>query len=236
MPKSTALVIEITQSENAMALILCSTPNSEILRGKLNDQKMPENLTIGIPVQMLTLRPDVRAAQRNLEIAHYTTRGAWLNFFPTLSIVGSVSLVNPVTGEWSPMSALANLGAGLVAPILNAGKNRATLKAAQSQQREAMLNFNQIILQSGNEVNNALSDYHSCDQKAVFYTAQVRHLDKAREDTEYLMKNSLDKTYLDVLIAYTSFFDAKLNLIANQAKRMQAVVSLYSALGGGAEY
>lgn len=226
---------QITQTENALALVICTTPNPQIPRGQLTEQKMPEKLAVGIPVQMLTLRPDVRAAERNLEIAHYSTRGALLNFFPTLSITGAFSLVNPATGEFSPMSALTSIGAGLVAPILNGGQNRANLKAAQSRQREARLNFDQIILNAGNEVNNALADHDASERKAVFYAAQVLHLDKARIDTEYLMKNSLDKTYLDVLIAYNSFFDAKLNLIANQAKKMQAVVSLYSALGGGAE-
>jgi len=226
---------QITQTENALALMLCTTPNPRIPRGKLIDQQIPEKLAVGIPVQMLTLRPDVMAAERNLELAHYATRGALLNFFPTLSITGAFSLVNPVTGEFSPMSALTSIGAGLVAPILNGGQNRASLKVAESRQREARLNFDQIILTAGNEVNNALSEYTASERKAVFYTAQVLHLNKAREDTEYLMKNSLDKTYLDVLIAYNSFFDAKLNLIANQAMKMQAVVSLYSALGGGAE-
>jgi len=226
---------QITQAENAMALMLCSTPNPIINRGKLIEQQLPEKLAVGIPVQMLTLRPDVRASQRDLEIAHYTTRGAILNFFPSLSITGSFNLINPATGEFSPMSALTNITAGLVAPILNAGQNRANLKAAESRQREAKLYFNQTIMTAGNEVNNALSDYVACNGKAVFYANQVMNLNKARIDTEYLMKNSMDKTYLDVLIAYNSFFDAKLNLIANQAKKMQAVVSLYNALGGGAE-
>jgi len=226
---------QITKTENALALVICTTPNPIVPRGRLAEQNMPDNIAVGIPVQMLTLRPDVMAAQRNLELAHYAARGALLNFFPTLSITGAFSLVNPATGEFSPMSALTGIGAGLVAPILNGGQNRADLQIARSRQREARLDFDQIILTAGNEVNNALSEYNSCNGKAVFYTAQVQHLDKARVDTEYLMKNSMDKTYLDVLIAYNSFFDAKLNLIANQAKKMQAAVSLYSALGGGAE-
>jgi len=142
--------------------------------------------------------------------------------------------MNPLDGSLSPMTLLANVGAGLVAPIFNAGKNRSALLAAQSAQRETGLTFQNALLEAGQEVNDAYIDYNSSEEMMKYYVSRAISLDKARQDTEYLMRNSLDKTYLDVLYAYTNFFDAKLMVIANQAKKMQAVVSIYSALGGGA--
>jgi len=225
---------QIKQTENAMAVLLGCEVGTKIERGSLATQKIPELLAPGVPVQMLALRPDVRAAERDMELAYYTTRGALLNFFPSLTINGSFGLMNPLDGSLSPMTLLANVGAGLVAPIFNAGKNRSALLAAQSAQRETGLTFQNALLEAGQEVNDAYIDYNSSEEMMKYYVSRAISLDKARQDTEYLMRNSLDKTYLDVLYAYTNFFDAKLMVIANQAKKMQAVVSIYSALGGGA--
>jgi len=162
------------------------------------------------------------------------TRGALLNFFPTLSINGSIGLVNPATGAISPMTQLAAVGAGIVAPILSAGKNKAALAAAQSNQREVKLNFENTLLNAGVEVNDAYNNYYTFDRLVENYNSLVSSLEQACKDTEYLMRNSLDKTYLDVLFAYSNYFEAELGAIANQAQKMQALVSMYTALGGGA--
>jgi len=227
------LTEKLNQAENSMCLLLGRESGTQIKRGKLADQKLPSGMSLGVPANILTLRPDVRAAQRDMELAFHSTKGALLNFFPTLSLNGSIGLVNPVTGELSPMSLLANVGAGLVAPILSAGQNSAAYRAAQSRQREARLAFDKALLTAGNEVNDAYFAYNSYTEKSGYYETRVASLDKARKDTEYLMKNSLDKTYLDVLFAYSSYFDSVLSLIANRAGKMQASVDLYAALGGG---
>lgn len=224
---------QIVLAENAMCTLLSCEPGREIVRGRLADQAIPDKLAPGVPVKMLALRPDVRAAQKEMEIAHYMTRGALLNFFPTLSINGSIGLVNPATGAISPMTQLAAVGAGIVAPILSAGKNKAALAAAQSNQREVKLNFENTLLNAGVEVNDAYNNYYTFDRLVENYNSLVSSLEQACKDTEYLMRNSLDKTYLDVLFAYSNYFEAELGAIANQAQKMQALVSMYTALGGG---
>lgn len=223
---------QLNATENAMCLLLAVTPDYEIVRGDINLQTVPETIDAGVPVQMLTLRPDVRAAQREMELAHYATRGALLNFFPALSINGSFGLIDPKTGALSPMSLLGTVGAGLTVPILNFGANRVAYRTAQSRQRESRLMFDKTLLAAGSEVNDAFFQFHACQKMAANYDVRVNALDKARKDTEYLMTNSLDKTYLDVLYAYTGYFDAKLLLIANQALQYQALVSIYTSLGG----
>jgi len=223
---------QLNKTENAMCLLLSEEPDFVIARGDINGQTIPERIEPGVPVQMLALRPDVRAAQRDMELAHYATRGALLNFFPALSINGSFGLVDPGTGAISPMSLLGNVGASLTAPILNAGKNRSEYRSAQSRQRESRLIFDKTLLAAGSEVNDAYTQFRACQKMAASYSVRVAALDKARQDTEYLMTNSLDKTYLDVLYAYTGFFNAKLQLIANQALEYQSLVSIYTSLGG----
>lgn len=220
----TSLESQILATQNVFNLLLAVENDTYVQRGKLVDQTVPSNLNAGVPAQMLTLRPDVRAAQRDLELAHYAKRGATLNYFPSISISGDVSLLTP----------LVNIAASLTAPILNAGRNRAALETAESKQRETKLAFTQTLLEAGKEVNDAYFTYDACKKMSADYYQRAVALDQARQDTEYLMRNSLDKTYLDVLYANTNFLEAKLNAIANQAKMLQAVVSLYTSLGGGA--
>lgn len=237
LSKTSATLIDLKnqlhQAENAMCLLLGYRSGNKIPRSSLEAQKVPDEISLGIPVRMLARRPDVRAAEYELEAAFYATRGAILNFFPALSINGTIGLINPANGQMSPMSLLGNVGAGLVAPILNAGTNKAALRYAQSRQRETRLNFDKVLLSAGNEVNDALTEYYDCAKMEEYYIASAKDLVKARDDTEYLMKNSLDKSYLDVLFANNSFFEAKLTAIANNTKKLQALVTLYSALGGG---
>jgi len=220
----TSIKGQIAGTENAMNLLLAREPDTDVARGQLKDQKIPENISSGVPSLMLTLRPDVRAAQRDLELAHYAKRGAILNFFPSLKIDGDAAILTP----------LVNVVASLTVPIVNAGKNAAELKAAESKQRETELAFTKTLLEAGTEVNDAYVKFNDYRTMAADYLARAKSLDQARNDTEYLMRNSLDKTYLDVLYANTNFLDAKLNAIANQALMLQSVVKLYTALGGGA--
>ena len=220
----TNLLEQIKAAENALNLLLAREPGSAIPRGDLISQHVPENIALGVPALMLTLRPDVRAAQRDLELAHYASRGALLNFFPQLSISGAGTVLTP----------LVDVAASLAVPILSAGKNKAAYKAAMSRQEETRLAFTQTLLGAGKEVSDAYLEYENCVKLKDEYIGRAQSLDRARKDTEYLMRNSLDKTYLDVLYANTNFLDAQLNAIANRTKMLQSVVTLYTALGGGA--
>ena len=226
---------QIIQAENAMSMLL-GKPGQEIARGSLDNQTIPAELNAGIPVQMLTYRPDVRAAQRECEVAFYQTKSAWLNFFPTLSISGNPAGLTNAFGGTEPMTAIANLSANLVAPILSAGVNKANLKYAQSAQREAGMAFDKAMLNACREVNDAMIGYNTCSSKMIHYQKEVDNLQKARNDTEYLMQNSEGKTYLDVLTAHNALINAKFEMIANNAQRMQSLIAFYTALGGGSEY
>jgi len=218
------LIDKILLTENAMNLLLGREPGNIIPRGLLIAQTVPEQITTGVPAMMLTLRPDVRAAERDLELAHYAKRGALLNFFPLLSIKGEGTILTP----------LVDVAASLTAPILSAGKNMAAYKAAKSQQEQTKLAFTKTLLEAGKEVNDAFLEYENSVKLMDEYYGRAMSLDRARRDTEYLMRNSLDKTYLDVLYANTNFLEAMLNAIANRTLMLQSVVDLYVALGGGA--
>jgi len=229
------LAQQIIMAENALS-VLVGKPVGTIVRGTLDQQALPLKLAAGVPVQLLQNRPDVRAAQKDCEVAFYTTKSAWLNFFPTLSIAGTNAGLMNAFGAAVPMTAIANLSASLVAPIFNAGVNRSNLKMAESAQREAGMRLDKAILTAGQEVNDAMVEYNTCTGKILHYDYEIASLIQARNDTETLMQNSEGKTYLDVLTAHNALIDAMFAAIANKAQRMQAAVSFYAALGGGAEY
>lgn len=239
LEKLRAMDAEIRQdiiiSENALSIMLAE-PAQTIDRSILLVQDIPAAMKVGVPVSLLTGRPDVRAAQREVETAFYTTKDMWLNFFPTLSLTGTGSLTNIANGALVPITFLSNLGGSLVAPVLNAGVNKANLKVAESQQRIAKLNFEQTLLNAGMEVNNALTSVRQSKEKTAHYALQVASLIKAREDTELLMNNSQDKTYLDVLAAHNALVEAQMNFISAKADILKSVVSVYESLGGGSEY
>ena len=219
---------QINQAENSMALLLAETPHG-IQRGKLENQQLPEDFSVGIPLQMLSNRPDVRSAEFSLAQAFYTTNAARAAFYPSITLSGSAGWTN------SAGSMIINPGkflASLTQPLINKGANIAQLKIAKAQQEEARLSFEQTLLNAGVEVNEALVQYQTARDKAAFYDKQVTSLQTAAKSTSLLMKHG-DTTYLEVLTAQQTLLNAKLSKVANRFTEIQGVITLYQALGGG---
>ena len=118
--------------------------------------------------------------------------------------------------------------------LLNRGQNIARLKAAKAQEEQAKLSFQQALLNAGSEVSNALSLYQKTSEKVESRQMQVESAKKASEDTKELF-NLGTSTYLEVLSAQQSYLSAQISQVSDCFDRMQAVVSLYQALGGGRE-
>ena len=223
---------QINQAENSMALLLAETPR-HYERGRLSEQVLPESLAVGIPVQMLSNRPDVRSAERSLEAAFYATNQARSNFYPNITLSGSVGWTNDAgTMIVNPGKFLASAIGSLTQPLFGRGQNIANLKIAKAQQEEAELGFTQALLNAGVEVNDALTAYQTSREKTVLYEKQVASLKKALRSTSLLMEHG-NRTYLEVLTARQTLLNAELTQVANRFAEIQSVVNLYQALGGG---
>ena len=223
---------QINQAENSMALFLAETPR-HYERGRLSEQVLPESLAVGIPVQMLSNRPDVRSAERSLEAAFYATNQARSNFYPNITLSGSVGWTNDAgTMIVNPGKFLASAIGSLTQPLFGRGQNIANLKIAKAQQEEAELGFTQALLNAGVEVNDALTAYQTSREKTVLYEKQVASLKKALRSTSLLMEHG-NRTYLEVLTARQTLLNAELTQVANRFAEIQSVVNLYQALGGG---
>ena len=124
------------------------------------------------------------------------------------------------------------MAGSLLQPIFNANANRARVQIAKAQQQEALLSFQQALLNAGAEVNNALTQCQSARAKTDLRMQQIEALERAVVSTELLMQHG-STTYLEVLTAQQSLLSARLSQVSDQFDEIQGIVNLYQALGGG---
>ena len=223
---------QINTAQNSLCLLLAETPHT-IERGELAGQQLPEHFSVGIPIQMLSNRPDVQAAELALARSFYSTNAARAAFYPTITLSGSAGWTNSAGAMIvNPGKFLASAVAQLTQPLFNRGMNIAQLRIAKAQQEETRLSFEQTLLEAGVEVNEAIEAYQTAKNKAVFYEQQVASLETAVRSTQLLMKHG-STTYLEVLTAQQTLLSAQLNQVANRFAEIQSVITLYRALGGG---
>lgn len=225
---------QIAQTENALNLLLSDVPGP-IKRGTLAGQEFPEDLSVGVPIALLSNRPDVRVAEAALAQAFYATNAARADFYPSIVLSGNGGWTNTVGGAIvNPAAFVASALASLTQPIFSQGKLTAQLRAAKARQEEAAIAFEQALLAAGNEVNDALVQYQTARSKSDYLLRQREALQRAVASTELLMEYG-PVTYLEVLTARQSLLSAELSLSANRLAEIQSVISLYQALGGGRE-
>ena len=223
---------QIREAENALCLLL-GRPAGAVERGMLDEQDIPAELSAGVPVQLLSNRPDVRQAEAALMVAFANTNVARSAFYPQLTLSGTAGWTNSVGSQvLNPGKLILSATAGLVQPIFNKGANTAKLRVAKAQQVEARLAFQKSLLNAGNEVSNALYQYKTVQDKKLSREEQIFSLEAAVKETEELQRLSTT-TYLEVLTARQTLLSARLSQVADAFQELQAMVNLYQALGGG---
>lgn len=224
----------IRETENALSILLGEAPQN-IQRGVLEAQQLPSEFSVGIPLQLLSNRPDVKAAEKSLAAAFYNTNTARAAFYPNITLSGTAGWTNSVGASIiNPGKFLATAVASLTQPLFQNGINIAKLRIAKAQQEEAKIQFQQTLLSAGAEVSNALYQYQSASDKVTSRNMQVNSAKNAADYTKELF-NLGTSTYLEVLSADQSYLSAQISETSDAFDRMQAVVSLYQALGGGRE-
>ena len=224
----------IREVENSLSVLLGQAPQS-IKRSTLDAQSLPSEFSVGVPLQLLSNRPDIKAAEMALAASYYNTNIARSNFYPQITLSGSAGWTNSAgSAIINPGKFLATAIGSLTQPLFYNGANIAKLKIAKAQEAEAKLAFQQALLNAGSEVSNALSLYQTTSEKAESRKIQVEAAQKAANDTKELF-NLGTSTYLEVLSAQQSYLSAQISQVSDTFDRMQAVVNLYQALGGGRE-
>ncbi|MFR9620757.1 MAG: efflux transporter outer membrane subunit [Rikenellaceae bacterium] len=222
---------QIAELENTISTLLAQ-PTSHIERGSICDVVLPDDLSVGVPLQLLSNRPDVRMAESYLAQMFYATAEARSALYPSITLSGSAGYTNSLGSIVNPGEMLYNAVASLVQPIFNRGALRAQVKISKAQQEQALLLFKQSILDAGAEVNNALSSWQSAQERSTYSVAQIEKLEQAVAKTQLLMTHG-SVTYLDVLTAQLSLLQSQLSFSTDKFNQAQGVVNLYRALGGG---
>lgn len=233
--EGTALGLQrsISEQENALCTLVGTTPR-RIARGTLSDGGFPERLATGVPLQLLDNRPDIRQACHALQRACHATQAARAAFYPQLTLSGLAgwsntdgsTLANPGRFLWNALASLTQ-------PLLSHGRNRAALETARAQEEEALTSFRQSLLNAGAEVNNALTQWQTARRQIATDSSRIASLRNAVRTTQMLMRHSDSATYLEVLTAQQALLEAELGEKQDLFAKIQGVINLYHALGGG---
>lgn len=223
---------QIREIENSLTLLMGETAFA-IDRGKLEEQQLPSKFSTGVGIQLLNNRADVHAAELSLASCFYDINVARSRFYPNITITGTGAFTNN-NGLVDPGKFLLSAVGSLVQPIFQHGQIVAGLKVAKMKYEQAYNTWQNTILKAGNEVSNALVLYNSSEEKSQIEAKQIAVLRQNVQDTKasYGLNNT---NYLEVITAQSSLLNAEISKVTDDFNKVQAVVNLYVALGGGAK-
>lgn len=227
---------QIAQEEDAISILLGNYPQ-DVARGlPLVDQTLPPQVPAGLPSSILERRPDIREAEQNLIAANAEIGVAKAQFFPQISLTGSgggsfgrssafSSLMTTQLGIWS-------YGGQISQPIFTGGALRGNLHLAESQNRQALIAYQESIQHAFGDVSDALIGYEKFHQVRVRQQESVADLQESVRLSNLRYKGGTT-TYLEVLDGQRSLFAAELTLAQARGNEYQSLVQLYRSLGGG---
>jgi NodT family efflux transporter outer membrane factor (OMF) lipoprotein len=220
----------IREVENSLSLLM-GEPAHAIARGKLEAQSLPEQYAAGVGLNMLANRADIHAKEMALASCFYGIETARSRFYPSINISPTGAFTN-LSGAVNPGKILLSVVGQLTQPIFMKGQLIAGLRVAEDQYQIALNDWKNAILSAGSEVSNALVAYNSSTEKSQLEEKQIEVLKKNVEHTQMLFKQS-SSTYLEVITAQQQLLNAEISKVQDDFSKMQAVVNLYYALGGG---
>ncbi len=222
----------IRETENALNLLLGKGAGS-VTRNTLEEQQDYKDLQVGLSSQLLKNRPDVQQAELAFRVAFENTNLAKTYFYPQLTLTANGGLSSLKLENFFDNSIFYSFVAGLTQPIFNKGQNKARLTSAKAAQQESYFAFQKSVLTAGSEVSNALFAYQAAVDKENSRAKQIASLEKAVDYTKELLKFSSATNYTDVLTSEQSLLAAQLSAVNDKLQKLQSIVNLYRALGGG---
>jgi multidrug efflux system outer membrane protein len=237
--QSTALLVpqlelSIALQENALQVLTGQLPGSIVRKSSLNGFPVAADLSAGLPIAMVSRRPDIRSAELSLMIANTRIGIAQANMYPALNITAGGGLESFKASNWfSIPSSLFGLAAGSIAqPIFKKRELKTQFEVTKLQREEAVVLFRQSVLQATGEVANALVQLEKLKQQQQIATAQVDTLHRAISSAQLLFKSDM-ANYLEVVTVQANALRAELNLASVQRQQLDAMIELYRSLGGG---
>lgn len=222
----------IKLTENVLSILLAENPNT-IKRSNLAEQDLNTHLEIGLPIQLLSNRPDVRVAEYSLINAFELTNVARSNFYPSFRLTANGGLQSVDFDQlFNTNSLFATLIGSFTQPLINGRQIRTQHQVSQANQEKAYLNYKKAVLNASKEVSDALYTYESLTEKKGLKQKEYEAYALATEYSEELQNNGM-ANYLEVLTARENALAAQLSLINTELGQLNALVQLYKAVGGG---
>ena len=224
----------LVQAENALILLIGQPIPPDLPAGRpLVEQRLLNDIPVGVPSDLLQRRPDIRAAEHELKAANADIGAARAAFFPRILLTGSAGTVSTGLSDlFTGPSAAWSFAPQITLPIFQGGRNRATLDASQLGKQIEIANYERAIQVAFREVADALAVRAFVDQKLAAQVLLVQAQQQRFDLTTARYRQGVDN-YVAVLLAQQDLYTAQQNLIQFQAARLINVVTLYRTLGGG---
>lgn len=231
-----ALLLDINNQikllENVFSVLMGENPQT-IARSNLSEQQITVDLKTGIPVELLSNRPDVMAAEYGLINAFELTNVARSNFYPSLRLGASGGIQSMEFDKlFSANSLFATILGSLTQPIFNGRQIKTQYEASQAHQEIALLNYKKTILNASKDVSDAVYTYQTNLEREAIKQKEYEAYQNATQYSEELLTYGM-ATYLDVLISKEAALNARLSVINSKFGKLNAIIQLYKAVGGG---
>ena len=237
--QTTALLIpsleqDIAIQEHALQILIGHLPETLMRHAVMDQMVIPDNLSAGLPVSMVSRRPDVRSAEMALKVANAQVGVAQANMYPALNITAGAGFESFKSSNWFNIpNSLFGLAAGSIAqPIFLRRELKTRFEIAKIEREQAVIQFRQSVLNATGEVADALTQMDKLKEQKIIATAQVDTLNHAVFNAQLLFKSDM-ANYLEILVAQTNVLLAELNLASIERQELSAKVELYRSLGGG---
>lgn len=227
---------EIILQENALHVLTGELPGIQQGRTMLDEIKFPEQLSTGVPIDMVRRRPDVRSRELDLVIANAKVGISKAQMYPALRITAAGGVGALKASDWFniPGALFGTVGGTILQPLLQHKELSTQYKIAAIEREKTIVAFRKTVLGAVGEVSDAIVKVEKLKQQQYITTKRVNTLQQATANANILFVNGM-ANYLEVITAQVNVLQSELDLASVRRQELSAIADLYRSLGGGVE-
>lgn len=226
---------QVVVQENTLKALAGQLPDRIERSSSLTDFLIEDSVSVGIPLYMVSHRPDVKAAELALRAANANVGVTQAYQYPMLTIEAEGGVNSMLSKNWFniPGSLFGSIIGNLTAPVFNKRRIKTDIEVAKLERDKAELDFQQVVLDAINEITNTLITFKKLQEEYDIAENRVKVAQLGIKQAGLLFKAGY-ATYLEVITAQQNAIDSELELVSLKQQLLLARVELYRALGGGA--
>jgi multidrug efflux system outer membrane protein len=220
--------------ENALRILTGELPDQIVRNSTLDQVALPENLSAGVPTELLSRRPDVKSNELALMIANSNVGITKADMYPALRITASGGVNTFMASNWFniPASLFGIVAGSVIQPVFEHKELKTKYQVAQVEREKTVLQFKQSVLNAVGEVSDAMVSIDKLKSQQSIAANRVSTLKQATSNANLLFKNGM-ANYLEVITAQSNVLQSELELASIKRDQLNAVSDLYRSLGGG---